>query len=214
MRAYLLLRNNRKTGPHTFEELLAMEPGAQDLIWVEGHSQCWRHPSELVEFSHSAFGRQGVGERPLKGTEVLPGICFRLPVHEVSSQPWGPVPTLAMQGLDLYMSPPLRQREIVVTADEGDEGLSLFSVLPQTDRSVRVSSASPRDIPPGEVHILASSAPIRNRQANTPGKALRRSRKKHPHHLDLSDLLAAHGQTARRIPPDEFAEGGFHIEFD
>ncbi len=50
MKTYLLLRNNKQTGPHTLDELLSMVLRSQDLIWIEGHSASWRYPAELDEF--------------------------------------------------------------------------------------------------------------------------------------------------------------------
>lgn len=44
---YLLLRNNKQTGPHSLDELLHLPLQAQDLIWVEGRSAGWRYPAEI-----------------------------------------------------------------------------------------------------------------------------------------------------------------------
>ncbi len=46
-KVYLLLRNNQQTGPHSFEELLKLQLKPVDLIWVEGKSLGWRHPTEI-----------------------------------------------------------------------------------------------------------------------------------------------------------------------
>jgi hypothetical protein len=46
---YLLLRNNKQTGPHSLEELKNMGLKAYDLIWLEGKSAAWRYPCELEE---------------------------------------------------------------------------------------------------------------------------------------------------------------------
>lgn len=50
MKKYLLLRNNKQTGPYTSEELLEMGLKAQDLLWMEGKSAAWRYPGEFDEF--------------------------------------------------------------------------------------------------------------------------------------------------------------------
>jgi hypothetical protein len=50
MKKYLLLRNNKQSGPYTSEELLALGLKSQDLLWVEGKSASWRYPSEFDEF--------------------------------------------------------------------------------------------------------------------------------------------------------------------
>lgn len=50
MKKYLLLRNNKQSGPYTSEELLALGLKSQDLLWVEGKSASWRYPAEFDEF--------------------------------------------------------------------------------------------------------------------------------------------------------------------
>ena len=46
-KVYLLLRNNKQTGPHSLEELLQLSLQPFDLIWVEGKSYGWAYPSEI-----------------------------------------------------------------------------------------------------------------------------------------------------------------------
>src|SRR5688572_25753828 len=46
---YLLLRNNKQTGPFTREELLQLGLKKHDLLWVEGKSAGWRNPEEIAE---------------------------------------------------------------------------------------------------------------------------------------------------------------------
>jgi hypothetical protein len=215
MRAYLLLRDNCKTGPYSFQELLLMELTSLDLIWVEGYSQRWNHTTELDEFSMCSIARPGGGGQDhLKNPEALPGIHFRLPVHDIQVNPWGPVPTLALQGLDLFMTTPPRQRPVFVSTDEGDNGLSLFTLLPLADSSVRASMPSGQPDPLHAEQALSSNKSLRERQVKAPGKGVRRSRKKYPHHLDLSDVLGNRGRSAPGVFPAGLVEEGFHIEFD
>jgi hypothetical protein len=54
MKHYLLLRDNKETGPLTYEEILQMGLKAYDLIWVDGRSAAWRYPGELPEFKDFA----------------------------------------------------------------------------------------------------------------------------------------------------------------
>lgn len=49
MASYLLLRNNQKSGPLSFDELLKSGLKPYDLVWVEGKSAAWRYPSEIPE---------------------------------------------------------------------------------------------------------------------------------------------------------------------
>jgi hypothetical protein len=44
---YLLLRNNKETGPHSLDDLLRLNLKPQDLIWEEGRSAGWRYPTEI-----------------------------------------------------------------------------------------------------------------------------------------------------------------------
>ncbi|MBS1918713.1 MAG: hypothetical protein JST17_00505 [Bacteroidetes bacterium] len=49
MANYLLLRNNKESGPYSREELLDIGLKAYDLVWVQGKSAAWRYPSEVEE---------------------------------------------------------------------------------------------------------------------------------------------------------------------
>lgn len=51
MSTYLLLRDNKQTGPYSLEEILTKGFKPYDLIWVEGKSAGWRYPGELPEFA-------------------------------------------------------------------------------------------------------------------------------------------------------------------
>ena len=49
MSSYLLLRDNKQTGPYTLDELITKGLKPYDLIWIEGKSAGWRYPSEVPE---------------------------------------------------------------------------------------------------------------------------------------------------------------------
>jgi hypothetical protein len=49
MTMYLLLRDNKQSGPHSLDELKTMGLKAYDLVWVDGKSAAWRYPSEIAE---------------------------------------------------------------------------------------------------------------------------------------------------------------------
>ena len=49
MATYLLLRNNRESGPLTKEQLIALGLKPYDLIWVDGRSAAWRYANEIPE---------------------------------------------------------------------------------------------------------------------------------------------------------------------
>lgn len=49
MNKYLLLRDNKQTGPYTVEELVKKGLKPYDLVWLDGRSAAWRYPSEIDE---------------------------------------------------------------------------------------------------------------------------------------------------------------------
>lgn len=49
MKKYLLLRNNKESGPYSIEQLGLMNLLALDLVWIEEESTCWKYPDEIEE---------------------------------------------------------------------------------------------------------------------------------------------------------------------
>ncbi len=49
MNKYLLLRDNKQSGPYTTDELITRGIKPYDLVWIEGKSAAWRYPSEIEE---------------------------------------------------------------------------------------------------------------------------------------------------------------------
>jgi hypothetical protein len=47
MKSYILLRNNKESGPFTLQELKEYGLTYSDLVWIEGESTSWSHPSEI-----------------------------------------------------------------------------------------------------------------------------------------------------------------------
>ncbi len=54
MATYNLLRNNKTSGPHTFDQMVELGFKPYDLVWVEGKSAAWRYPGEIAEFKELA----------------------------------------------------------------------------------------------------------------------------------------------------------------
>ena len=54
MSSYLLLRNNKESGPYTMDEVKSMSLKTYDLIWVVGKSAAWRYPGEIPELKSFA----------------------------------------------------------------------------------------------------------------------------------------------------------------
>jgi len=61
MNKYLLLRDNKQTGPYTAQELQEKGLKPYDLVWLEGRSAAWRYPGEIDELKSFA---PGVEEQP------------------------------------------------------------------------------------------------------------------------------------------------------
>jgi len=54
MASYLLLRDNKESGPLSLDELVSLGLKPYDLIWIEGRSAAWRYPSEIPELKNFA----------------------------------------------------------------------------------------------------------------------------------------------------------------
>lgn len=54
MNKYLLLRDNKQSGPYTVEELVKKGIKPYDLVWLEGRSAAWRYPSEMDDLKQFA----------------------------------------------------------------------------------------------------------------------------------------------------------------
>jgi hypothetical protein len=54
MANYLLLRNNKESGPYSADDLVNLGLKAYDLLWVQGKSAAWRYPSEIEELKSFA----------------------------------------------------------------------------------------------------------------------------------------------------------------
>lgn len=99
MKKYLLLRNNKQTGPYSYDELLEMGLKTQDLLWMEGKSASWRYPGEFDEFkTHPSFLKE---QAPDQHIEELQNdlLLFRregnIPVHSFPDEELIEFPTMA-----------------------------------------------------------------------------------------------------------------------
>ena len=80
-KVYLLLRNNRQTGPYSLEEVLQMNLKPFDLVWVEGRSAAWRYPGEIEslkafvpEAPAAAFPFQPIATEVLDGNTAVTSV--------------------------------------------------------------------------------------------------------------------------------------------
>ncbi len=54
MSNYLLLRDNKQSGPYSVDELKSKGLKPYDLVWLDGKSAAWRYPSEIEELKSFA----------------------------------------------------------------------------------------------------------------------------------------------------------------
>ena len=56
MKLYFLLRNNIESGPYTQKDLKEIGLAPSDLLWIEGDSTAWQHPTEINGLKSIARG--------------------------------------------------------------------------------------------------------------------------------------------------------------
>jgi len=119
---YLLLRDNKQSGPYSLDELKAKGLKAYDLVWVDGRSAAWRYPSEIEEMKSFA---PAVEEQPFDRFYKKPAMVRPTAASEpvFSSQPAassasGTSNPVTTHYPDEYSSAP-RKRTIYVTMPGG-----------------------------------------------------------------------------------------------
>jgi len=100
MPGYLLLRNNKESGPHSLEEMIALQLKQHDLIWVEGRSAAWRYPEELEEF------KRHINISPVAVTEAKPAAVSEMYQHPASKKPAIPDQFAYVQASNVTKSEP------------------------------------------------------------------------------------------------------------
>jgi hypothetical protein len=81
MTSYLLLRNNKESGPYSLNDLVSLGLKPYDLVWANGKSAAWRYPSELPELKQYA---PQVEEQPFDR-------FYKKPQEEPKEEPVQPV---------------------------------------------------------------------------------------------------------------------------
>ncbi len=84
MAGYLLLRNNKESGPYSLEQLVEMGLKAYDLVWVSGKSAAWRYPGEVEELKPYA---PAVEEQPYDRFFKKPSEQKEVPVKKQEPAP-------------------------------------------------------------------------------------------------------------------------------
>lgn len=93
MAGYLLLRNNKESGPYSLEQLVELGLKAYDLVWVNGKSAAWRYPGEVEELK--AFA-PAVEEQPYDR-------FFKKPSEQKETQPKKEEPAPVQQKDNKYI---------------------------------------------------------------------------------------------------------------
>ncbi|HXB32014.1 MAG TPA: hypothetical protein VNV35_01275 [Puia sp.] len=156
MMKYLLLRDNKQSGPYTVDELKVKGLKAYDLVWVEGRSAAWRYPSEIDELS--AFA-PAVEEQPFDRFFKKPAVASSA-ATPANTQPEGKAAiTMTQPGAS---SNSATRRTIYVTMPGG---MTVREIAPVREivreiTPVREAVAPARDAvaPP-----LREAAPVRER---------------------------------------------------
>lgn len=137
MNGYLLLRDNKQTGPYSKEEIIEKGFKPYDLIWAEGKSAGWRYPGELPEFA--AFAPM-VEEQPFDR-------FFKKPSTTSTKTVTAPVETISEKRTDL--------RELVVTDQSpakiiNIQSRKIFVTLPGTTTVPKPLPAANKPVPAEE----------------------------------------------------------------
>jgi hypothetical protein len=109
-KVYLLLRNNRQTGPYSLEELLQLNLKPFDLVWVDGRSAAWQYPFEIPalkpyvpETPHAEAPFQPIATAAMEESPVA-GIDSNQQPH--SPIPQNPVPKITEAPKRVFVSIP------------------------------------------------------------------------------------------------------------
>lgn len=136
MSTYLLLRNNKESGPFTTEQLVANGLKPYDLVWLQGKSAAWRYPSEIPELQPYA---PAVEEQPFdrfyKKTEEDQVVPAAEPVkNEIPKK-------AAIQEETIAPSSPWEPKAVVETAKPAARK-SVFVTLPASAQKTTVQKAA------------------------------------------------------------------------
>jgi hypothetical protein len=191
---YLLLRNNKQSGPFSLEELKSMGLKAYDLVWLEGKSAAWRYPSEIDELSAFApaveeqpfdrFYKKPIatptadtavlsvasGPAPERAIVAMPDIVSApavVPTPTIVSTPAEPAPA---PSAPIYTGEPSAvpgKRIIYVTMPAGKS--IPMREIPREQTAVRETPKEPVRPPAASVTVPATTDPAHTPYASGPG---------------------------------------------
>ena len=133
MKTYLLLRDNKQTGPYTAEQLAAKGLKPYDLVWQEGRSAAWRYPSELDELKPFA---PVVEEQPYDRFYKKPGeqATASSSVAAQTTVEQQPVAAASNTGNDVLESQPVSKQAEPAT------GKHIYVTMPASKTQTNVST--------------------------------------------------------------------------
>jgi hypothetical protein len=172
MKTYLLLRNNKQTGPHTLDELLSMVLRSQDLIWIEGQSASWRYPAELDEFK--GFVAAPVLEAPLDlgFSQVQNAVVHAHDSMAMSTEALPEEEPVALPTLSVFMRqagdrPEAPRSRILASPDSFQETPSaVFQTLAGLDESEEEMPTMAWQAPTGVIEKAEASRAVRAQVAS------------------------------------------------
>jgi len=155
---YLLLRDNKQSGPYSLDELKVKGLKAYDLVWVEGRSAAWRYPSEIGELS--AFA-PAVEEQPFDRFYKKPAAVKEASVPVTVSSPTSTRRTIyvTMPG---GISARENARETAPVRENAPvrESAALRETAPVRDNAPARESVSGRESGPAR-EVVRETAPLR-----------------------------------------------------
>lgn len=165
MNRYLLLRDNKQTGPYSAEELIQKGFKAYDLIWIDGKSAGWRYPGELPEFaSHAPM----VEEQPFDRFYKKPA---NRPSAEKPAEPVQEPPVIAVKEVQPARVIPLTTKKVFVTLPQTAAVRSQSQTVLYTEPSPPVRNDTPPNYPdPVYARATVQSAAAKTSAAKTPVK--------------------------------------------
>lgn len=155
MASYLLLRNNKETGPHSLDDLRKLGLKPYDLVWVEGKSAAWRYPSEIDELKPFSPVAE---EQPFDRFFKKPTEEKEAPAagqHSESSTRLTTASSSVIPGIDKYA--PVGREETPVPSPKR----SVFVTMPGNSHTSPVTSQKPVVPPRQETGHERPAEPVR-----------------------------------------------------
>ena len=168
MNKYLLLRDNKESGPYTADEIITKGIKPYDLVWMEGKSAAWRYPSEIEELKPYApvieeqpFDRfyKKPAESPVSAeqTYTLPAAVYT----PISSDHTPYLPKEPAPSKKIYINFPGSRVETAISPMEKRNEASLIHSLPASGPTVNERAMAEKSLPAREeMEILSKQASL------------------------------------------------------